>query len=163
MNKYFRGIIVALIISFSFSIVSAQKAAVIELFHGAECPHCHDEIEFLPVLEAMYPDLEVKMYEVWHSDENKAFADKRLAEFGTRLEGVPSNIIGEDIIVGFQPEKMIESLQKAFGDSAISKEEAEIIAAASSENPAKKWAFLAILAVIIGGAVYSFTDKKDKK
>lgn len=177
MNKYFpsfanftktpwlrrtsRGILVAMMIAFSMSMVSAQQKPVIELFHGAECPHCHKEIKFLPVLEAMYPDLEVKMYEVWHDEENKALADKRLAEFGTRLEGVPTNIIGEDIIVGFQPEKMIKTLEKVYGKPAISREEAEKIA--TTENPAKKYIFLAILAIIIGGVVYSFGNKKDKK
>ena len=161
MNKLFRGILVALVMSFSFSMVSAQQAAVLELFHGAECPHCHKEIAFLPVVEAMYPQLEVRMYEVWHDEANKAFADKRLAEFGTRLEGVPTNIIGEDIIVGFQPEKMLESLEKAYGKPAISREEAE--ATVVTENPAKKWAFLAILLVIVGGVIYSFSGKKDKK
>jgi len=143
-------------------MVSAQQAAVLELFHGAECPHCHDEIAFLPTIKAMYPDLEVKMYEVWHNDENKALADKRLAELGTRLTGVPTNIIEGEVFVGFQKAKILESLEKNYGKPAMSVEEAGA-QAKTSENPAKKWSFLAILAVIIGGAVYSFVGKKDKK
>ena len=161
MNKFFRGILVALMITFSFSMVAAQQKPVIELFHGAECPHCHDEIKFLPVLEKMYPDLEIKKYEVWHDEANKALADKRLAEFGTRLEGVPTNIIGEEVIVGFQPEKMIKVLEKTYGKPAVSREVAE--STATTKNPAKKWIFLAILLVIIGGAAYSFVGGKNKK
>jgi len=160
MNKYFRGILVGLVLVFSFSMTNAQQKPVIELFHGAECPHCHDEIKFLPVLEKMYPDLEIKKYEVWHDEANKALADKKLAEFGTRLEGVPTNIIGEEVIVGFQPEKMIQVLEKTYGKPALSRAEAEANAK-PSENPAKKWIFLAILLVIIGGATYSFVGNKE--
>lgn len=161
MKKYLYGIIATLMISFSFGTSFAQEKTTMELFHGAECPHCHQEMKFLPVVEKMYPDLEIKKYEVWHDEANKAFADKRLAEFGTRLEGVPTNIIGEDVIVGFQPDKMLESLEKTYGKPAISKKEAEATAVIS-ENHAKKWIFLAILIVIIGGTVYSFMENKKK-
>jgi hypothetical protein len=159
MNKFFRGILATLMITFSFTMVSAQKAAVLELFYGAECPHCHTEIKFLPIIKKMYPDLEVRMYEVWHDEVNKALADKRLIDLGTKLEGVPTNIIGEEVIVGFQPEKMIQVLEKTYGKPAISREEAEKTAKLA-ENPAKKWAFLAILVAIISGATYLFMGKK---
>ena len=156
--KKFRGILIAIMLTFSLTQVFAQKVPVIELFHGAECPHCHAEMKFLPVLEKMYPDLKIEKYEVWHNEENKALADKRLAEFGQKLEGVPTNIIGEDVIVGFQPEKMIKVLEKNYGKPAISREEAE--KTKPTENPAKKWILGAILAIIIAGGAYSFLGKK---
>lgn len=158
MNKYFRGILVALLVSFSFSMASAQKAAVLELFHGAECPHCHDEMKFLPTIQAMYPDLEVKKYEIWHDKENKELAEKRLKDLGTRLDGVPTNIIEDEVIVGFNKNKILQTLEKHYGKPAINQEQA-ITTTKDSENPAKKWVLGVILLIIIGGAIYSFSKK----
>jgi len=161
MKTLFRGILVALMMSISFGTISAQQVEFMEFFHGAECPHCHKQMKFLPVIEAMYPNLDIRQYEVWHSDENKAFADTRLAEFGTRLEGVPTNIIGEDIIVGFQPDAMLASIESEFGAPLMSRAEAELLLPA--KNSARQWIFIAVILLVIGGVVYSFNRPSPKK
>ncbi len=93
----------------------AQWAPVLEFFHGAECPHCHEEKKWFPELEKLYPDLEIRSYEVWHNDENKLLWRQRMAELGQEAQFVPTNIIQNDVIVGFKPKEIIEALYKNYG------------------------------------------------
>lgn len=94
---------------------SAQQIPKMEFYHGAECPHCHEEKKFFPTLKQMYPDLQIETFEIWHNPENKLKAEKRMAELGQKLEGVPTNIIANEVVVGFQKEKILELLQKHYG------------------------------------------------
>jgi LPXTG-motif cell wall-anchored protein len=132
-----------------------------DFFYGAECPHCHDEMEFFPVLEKMYPDLVIKKYETWHNPENKKLAEKKLSELGETLEGVPTNIIARKVIVGFQKEKIIKNLETAFGKPSISAEDAEN--SQNTGNPAKNWIFVVLGLIILAGAGYAFSQNSLKK
>ncbi|MCF7917804.1 hypothetical protein K9L27_02265 [Candidatus Gracilibacteria bacterium] len=95
--------------------VHAQQKITMEFFYGAECPHCHDEIKWFPELIKMYPDLEIQKYEVWHDGFNQQYLKQRLLEFDMKPEGVPVNIIGNDVVVGFEPNKIIDAFEKNFG------------------------------------------------
>lgn len=112
------------IISFSLLIASflilipasfAQKIPTLEMFHGRECPHCHKQMEWLPELKEMYPDVEIKKYEVWHDTENQALFSARMAELGKKAEGVPTNIIEGDVSVGFNPVQILQLMEKHYG------------------------------------------------
>ncbi len=158
MNKFFRGIFLALIVSTFFSTIYAQKIPTLDFFYGAECPHCHDEIAFFPVLKNMYPDLVINQYETWHNPENKILAEKKLSEIGETLEGVPTNIIEETVIVGFQKEKILRTLEQSYGKPAVSLTEAE--QSQKSKNPAKKWILVIGGLIVLAGAGYAFSQKK---
>ena len=157
MNKFFRGILIALIISLSSSAY-AQKLPVLDFFYGAECPHCHDEMKIFPILKKMYPNLVINKYETWHNPENKKLAEDRLAKLGETLEGVPTNIIEENVIVGFQKEKMLKVLEKSYGKPNVSFAEAELFQ--SPKNPAKKWFIIILVLGVIGLSGYFFSQKK---
>ncbi|MDH3324897.1 MAG: hypothetical protein OEL89_04630, partial [Candidatus Peregrinibacteria bacterium] len=108
MKKFFMLLVSAIFVS--GGIVSAQQVQVLELFHGEECPHCHKEKAWLPELKEKFPNLEIREYEVWHNEENKAIFNERLKELGETPQGVPTNVIGNQVIVGFQADKIIAAL-----------------------------------------------------
>ncbi len=116
MKKIFFGLIVLSLGFLNTVSTHAQAVPKMEFFYGAECPHCHDEMEWFPDLLKMYPDLEIEKIEVWHNPKNKIRWAQRLAEFGMTPSGVPTNIInGTDVIVGFEPDALLASFQKHFG------------------------------------------------
>jgi len=117
MKKIILGL--ALLVGMWSGTTSAQQIPTMEFFYGAECPYCHDEMKWFPELKEMYPDLEIKQYEVWHNVENKILWGHRMKEMGTKATNVPTNIIGNDIIVGFNSEAILASLEKHFGPPAV--------------------------------------------
>ncbi len=161
VKKYFKNFFVlvgiALLwggIMITLNQVEAQKIPVLELFHGAECPHCHEERAFLPIIQKMYPDLAIREYEIWHDVKNRNFAEKRLSELGEKLEGVPTNIIENQVIVGFQKEKLLNVLQKTYGPPQVSLEEA--LQQTPGNDSAKKWLIVVIVLILVGGGTYFF-------
>ena len=106
----------ALIVSLGLSTTFAQEIPTLTLFHGAECPHCHKELKWLPKLEKMYPGLKVNEYEVWHNAENQALFDATMKELGQEAQGVPTNVIKDQVVVGFNPEAIVTAMTEAYGD-----------------------------------------------
>ena len=96
----------------------AQRAPVMEFFHGAECPHCHAEKAWFPELQELYPDLEIREYEVWHDQANQAVWHNRMRKLGLQAKSVPTNIIGDEVVIGFQSQEILSLLEKHFGPPA---------------------------------------------
>ncbi len=97
------------------SEVQAQQLPVLEFFHGAECPHCHEEKKWFPELKKMYPALEIKEFEVWHDAENRKLWAERMAEFNMKPTGVPTNIFEDTVIVGFDKKAILSAIEKSLG------------------------------------------------
>ena len=93
----------------------AQEIPVLELFHGRDCPHCHKEIAWLPELQKLYPDLKVEKYEVWYNPTNKRRFGERMRSLGEKASGVPTNIINDEVVVGFDKEAILALMQKHYG------------------------------------------------
>ncbi len=110
----------------------AQQIPTMDFFYGAECPHCHDEIKWFPQLMKMYPDLVINRYEVWHDVTNRILWEKRMKEFGLKPGGVPTNIINNDIIEGFNSEGILDSLEKHYGPPVVERN-------ASSPDTSDNW------------------------
>ena len=81
-----------------FSLITYIK---LYLFYGDGCPHCADEKEFLDSIDDKYPNLEIIKNEVWYNDENSLLLDKLEKELKITRSGVPTTIIGEEVIVGY--------------------------------------------------------------
>lgn len=86
-------------------------------FWGDGCPHCAEEKPFLEDLEEKYPELEVKMFEVYRDQGNQELFKEMAQAYGTQARGVPGTFIGDlDPIVGFgsveTTGKQIESMIK---------------------------------------------------
>lgn len=72
------------------------------LFHGAECPHCAEEREWLEGIEDEYKDyLNIYMYEIWHNNENAIMMEKVGKKLNVNATSVPFTIIGDKFFVGF--------------------------------------------------------------
>lgn len=85
-------------------------------YHGAECPHCHAFRAFLPEVEKMYPGLIADEYEVWHNPANAERAQKHLKELGSEFRAVPTIVIGEDVLTGFNKEQFLALMKEHFGE-----------------------------------------------
>lgn len=96
--------------------VFAQQAPVLELFHGRDCPHCQAELEWLPQLEAMYPGLVINAKEVWYDAANQEAFNQRMSELGLEASGVPTNVIGDEVVVGFDRDAILELMVKNYGE-----------------------------------------------
>jgi len=105
-------------LSLFFSPVQAEENITLDLFYGAECPHCHKEMKWLEEVSPQFPELTINKYEVWHDEENKALWKKRMAEFGEEAKYVPTNIMAGEVLVGFDPEKLQEMFLKNMGRTA---------------------------------------------
>ena len=72
------------------------------LFHGAECPHCAEEREWLEKIDDEYKDyVNIYTYEVWHDKDNSNLMEEVKEEFGVSRDAVPLTIIGEKYYIGF--------------------------------------------------------------
>jgi thiol-disulfide isomerase/thioredoxin len=88
-------LIVFLLTALDVQTGRSQNKVILYFFEGKGCPHCAEEENFLKKLEAKYPDLEVKSYEVWYDQKNaKLFSDMADA-YGAMPEGVPTTFIGD--------------------------------------------------------------------
>lgn len=114
MNKVL-GLVLGAVALFG-GMTQAQQVPTLELFYGAECPHCHEEMEWLEVVREGYPDLVVEKYEVWHDATNRKLWQSRMAELDEKAQGVPTNIIGGDtVVVGFERGKIQRILEEKYG------------------------------------------------
>ena len=70
-------------------------------FRGEGCPHCAEEEKFLETIKNKYDNLTIIDYEVWYNDENAELLGKVLDAFDIKKSGVPVNVIGDTVIMGF--------------------------------------------------------------
>jgi len=150
---------IGLVLAFLTAPVSmAQVAPVMEFYHGAECPHCHNQRAWLPTLLQMYPNLDVQEFEVWHNADNRQRATDRLASLGLEFGSVPTNIIKDEVVTGFQSERILELMEKHYGAPAVSLEEAGGVTEGNEKT--KKILFILALAILGSGAFYVFTKSE---
>ena len=102
MKKVIKLLILAFFFLLPFNVFGLEEEKVkLYLFYGDGCPHCADEKEFLDSIEDKYPNLEIIKNEVWYNDENSLLLDKLEKELKITRSGVPTTIIGEEVIVGY--------------------------------------------------------------
>ena len=82
-----------------------QAPAVLYFFWGEGCPHCAAAKPVLADLEARYPALEVRDYEVYSSPENRALFVAMAESQGFEASGVPTFVLGDRHWVGFSPDR----------------------------------------------------------
>lgn len=129
------------ILCFSFSpffSVFAQKLPTLDFYYSLTCPHCHNEMEWFPELKEMFPDIQIKKTVV--NGDKKAQTEflERLKSLDHEFLGVPTNIIEDQVIVGFDPQKIIKTLTEKYGEpqktikdgesqKTIEKEESKVV------------------------------------
>ncbi len=78
-----------------------ENNVVVVFIWGNGCPHCAAEKEFLATQEQLYPNLEVRTYEVYYTAGNLEIMDKLAIGNGFEAAGVPIAIIDDKYWIGF--------------------------------------------------------------
>ena len=106
MKKIAKLIFIIISIIFISTNVNAKETDNLTLyvFKGDDCPHCKAEIDYLDTIKDKYTNLEIKEYEVWYDDDNASLLTKVESYFNIKRSGVPTTIIGNTVIQGYQNE-----------------------------------------------------------
>lgn len=68
---------------------------------GDGCPHCAEAKPYLEGLAERYPWVELRFYEVWYNEENRALFEKMASAYGFEARYVPTIFIGAQHWVGY--------------------------------------------------------------
>lgn len=106
MKKIAKLIFIIISIIFISTNVNARETDNLTLyvFKGDGCPHCKAEMDYLDTIKDKYTNLEIKEYEVWYDDDNASLLTKVESYFNIKRSGVPTTIIGNTVIQGYQNE-----------------------------------------------------------
>lgn len=96
------GLAVALMLALPWGAVArADEPADVIVFWAEGCPYCHAELEFLEEIRPDYPNVTFALYEVSNNAANRALFEDMMQRLGEEIGGVPTTIIGDRVIVGF--------------------------------------------------------------
>lgn len=106
MKKIVKLIFIIISTIFISTNVNAKETDNLTLyvFKGDGCPHCKAEMDYLDTIKDKYTNLEIKEYEVWYDDDNASLLTKVESYFNIKRSGVPTTIIGNTVIQGYQNE-----------------------------------------------------------
>lgn len=135
----------------------AQQIPTLDFFHGRECPHCQNEKKWFPELKKAYPDIVINEYEVWHDAANQALMNERLDALGAESNGVPTNIIGNEVVTGFVPDAILAILEKNYGPPALGLQSS--VEPETREAADFTWLLIVLGGLVLAGAV-AFAGKK---
>jgi hypothetical protein len=90
----------------------AAKQVTLEFFWGIGCPHCEQAKPFLRELEKTDPDLRVLSWEVRQDDKGRARFIETMRRLGAEAVGIPTFVVGERYLVGFQRGSSEKKLRK---------------------------------------------------
>ncbi|MFA5777668.1 MAG: hypothetical protein WC906_04480 [Parcubacteria group bacterium] len=79
----------------------ASENIKVYLFYGNGCPHCAKEMQFLQEMQEIYPNLEIRSFEIYHSKENALLLQKIGKSMDADVSGVPFSVIGDKYFVGY--------------------------------------------------------------
>lgn len=78
-----------------------DNTAYIHVFYGKGCPHCAALDSMLKDIEADFPKLVIRRYEVYFDDANRISFEDMAASYGASVQGVPTVFIDDRMIVGY--------------------------------------------------------------
>ena len=83
------------------SSVAGADDTIVYYFYGQGCPHCAKIDPFIENMTRDYPDVDIRMLEVWYNQTNQQIYSKVNAEAGIASPpGVPELVIGKTVLVG---------------------------------------------------------------
>jgi len=95
---------VLLVVISAHALSAESKVKVsMDVFWGVTCPLCIDQQPFLRELEARYPQLQIRQYEVSRSRANLEIFALTAYEHGIEAEGVPAVFIAGKAFIGDAP------------------------------------------------------------
>lgn len=100
-KKIIQLILICSVMLFSVAPVYAADATV-HMFWSVGCPHCAKEKEFLVELQQIYPQIDIKEYEITQSRDNAQLLEKLEDVLGgVDVSGVPFTIVGKNHFTGY--------------------------------------------------------------
>lgn len=75
---------------------------ILYLFWGEGCSHCEEEKEFLQEIQERYPELEIRLFEVWNVAENREIAEAMRQAYDVKSSSVPMTFIGHWTVTGYR-------------------------------------------------------------
>ena len=86
----------------SLILVTGFTANVtVYMFVGEGCPHCAEAKPYMFSLQQKYPEMELKIFEIYHNKSNAELLSKMARAYGTMAMGVPTYFIDKKMLVGF--------------------------------------------------------------
>ncbi len=106
MKKYLIGFILAFFALILVVPVQAETSGInLYLFYRDDCPHCHEEQDFLERLEKENTNINIIKTEVIKSKEGREMYVKTVDRLNVEMSGVPLLVIGDEYIVGFKDDE----------------------------------------------------------
>jgi thiol-disulfide isomerase/thioredoxin len=121
----------ALVLAVGLPAAGADDPQLV-VFWGEGCPHCATELEFLSGLATEYPDLEIRAYEVYNNEPNRALFVSMLAELDMEPVGVPTTVLGDQVWVGYDDSVGTEI--RAAVEAAFAPEQSEPVPAENTSE-----------------------------
>ncbi len=85
----------------SSGTTSAANDTIVYYFYGQGCPHCAKVEPFMENMTKEYPDVDIRMLEVWYNQTNQQIYAQVNAQAGISTPpGVPEIVIGKTVLVG---------------------------------------------------------------
>jgi hypothetical protein len=78
-------------------------------------------MKWLESVQEKLPNLKIQKFEVWHNSDNKNRWQRRMIELKHEIQGVPTNIINDQVIVGFDQTAIEQALGLAITTPAHEK------------------------------------------
>jgi len=109
-----RPLLLVLFLLLPGTAVHAEVGQPVDLafFYGRGCPHCAAMMQFLQTMEAKYPQLRVRQYEVYFDDDNARLFERVADAYHFEITGVPTIFLGDDAITGFSEDAEPELASK---------------------------------------------------
>ncbi|MCX6710619.1 MAG: thioredoxin family protein, partial [Candidatus Woesearchaeota archaeon] len=79
---------------------ASNESICIYFFYGKGCSHCALVEPLIEELAQKYPQVNVKYFEVYFNDTNKAMLDDFNSRYGIRRAGIPAAFIGDRAFIG---------------------------------------------------------------
>ncbi len=146
----------------------------IYVFFGAECPKCQALKNYLNEMKKDHPEIEIRLYEVWHSNENLDLFKQKAADHSTEAKAVPTVFIGHQTFVGYASDDLTGvEIKKSIYDLYCIKEQVEersikipligkvkiaslsipvltvVLGLIDGFNPCAMWALIALLTILL--------------
>jgi glutaredoxin len=106
MARFLQHIVVAGMLSMVCLLFADMPAfgadhPILYLFWGDGCSHCEEEKEFLEIVKHDYPQVEMRLFEVWHHPEFAKLADAMRKAYEIKAASVPMTFLGDWNHIGF--------------------------------------------------------------
>ncbi len=125
-KSFFLFTVLALVLFWPLKSWASQ--ATLYFFYGDGCPHCAAEEDFLERLKTQGYSFEVKAFEVWYNQENRDLLSRVAGQLKIPAPGVPFNVIGSKVIIGYLNDETSGAELKAALDYCLTNSCADVVA-----------------------------------